>query len=70
MTEQPLGKKTVRALGRQMIYHERGTGDPASRLARRIAVARMERSAIRGQPISVYDFPDFASLHPGYGLRP
>src|SRR5260370_1305167 len=28
-------------------------------------VARMERSVIRGQPI-----PDYAALHPGYGLRP
>jgi haloalkane dehalogenase len=28
MTEQPLEKKAVRALGRQMAYHERGTGAP------------------------------------------
>jgi haloalkane dehalogenase len=28
MTEQPLEKKTVRALGRRMAYHERGTGAP------------------------------------------
>jgi len=27
-------------------------------------VARMERSVIRGQPV-----PDYAALHPGYGLR-
>jgi haloalkane dehalogenase len=28
MTEQPLEKKTVRVLGRQMAYHERGPGAP------------------------------------------
>ena len=41
---------------------------PPVGVTRRASVARMERSVMRGQRCNVVrPFPDFASLHPGYG---
>src|SRR2546421_11023107 len=66
-----MDRKSRRILATHVMCVAAGSAERVKRWVRTgQCVARMERSAMRGQYFDGNGFPDFASLHPGYAGKP